>query len=123
MGRTEVNATIIGTRGEKEFTFLVDTGSTYVGIPAEDIEELGLVRIPGGTVRLGTATGVVEQATYGAFGRLAGRGFNATIVTTPVPLLGYELLENMRFRVNPVTQTLEAVGDDEFAPPYGPWVR
>ena len=123
LGRTEVNAVITGTRGEKEFTFLVDTGSTYVGIPAEDIAELGLIPIPGGRVRLGAPTGIIEQETYGAYGRLAGRGFLATIIATPVPLLGYELLENVRFRVNPVTERLEEVGDDEFAPPFAPWAR
>lgn len=118
MGRTEVNAVIIGPQAEREFTFLVDTGSTYVGLPAEAIVGLGLIRIPGGYMEFNTAAGVIERSTYGAFGRVLGRGFNATIVPTPIPLIGYELLENLRFRVNPVTEQLEPVGPDEVHPPY-----
>ena len=118
MGRTEVNAVIIGPRSEREFTFLVDTGSTYVGLPAEDIAELGLIRIPNGRMLFRTATGIAEQDTFGAFGRLQGRGFNATVIAATTPLIGYELLENMRFRVNPVTQSIESLAPDEFGPPY-----
>ena len=118
MGRTEVNAVIVGPQAEREFTFLVDTGATYVGLPTEDIADLGLIRIPGGWMEFNTAAGVVARDTYGAFGRVLGRGFNATIIPTPIPLIGYELLENLRFRVNPVTEQLEPVGPDEIHPPY-----
>ena len=118
MGRTEVNAVIIGPRAEREFTFLVDTGSTYVGLPAEDIADLGLIRIPGGYMEFNTAAGVVQRSTYGAFGRVLGKGFNATIIPTPIPLIGYKLLQNLRFRVNLVTEQLEPVGTDEVHPPY-----
>ena len=118
MGRTEVSAVIIGPQAEREFTFLVDTGSTYFGLPAEDIADMGLIRIPGGWMEFNTAAGVVSRDTYGAFGRLLGRGFNATIIATPIPLIGYEVLENLRFRVNPVTEQLEPVGADELHPPY-----
>jgi len=118
MGRTEVNAVIIGPQAEREFTFLVDTGSTYVGLPADDIEDLGLIRIPGGWMEFNTAAGEVSRDTYGAFGRVLGRGFNATIIATAIPLIGYEVLENLRFRVHPVTEQLEPVGPDEIHPPY-----
>ena len=118
MGRTEVNAVIIGPQSEREFTFLVDTGSTFVGLPEDAIEDLGLLRIPGGRRRVRTATGIVERDTFYALGRLEDQGFGAMIMAAPIPLIGYELLENMRFRVNPVTQSLERVGDDEFGPPY-----
>ncbi|MYC30094.1 MAG: hypothetical protein F4X65_08405 [Chloroflexi bacterium] len=118
MGRTEVNATIIGPEVERDFTFLVDTGAVFVGLPAEAIEDLGLVPIPDGSRRFVTANGVVERDTYSAYGRLEEQGFLATVITSPIPLIGYELLENMRFRVNPVTQSLERVGDEEMWPPY-----
>jgi hypothetical protein len=37
----------------------------------------------------------------------------------PVPIIGYEFLENLRFRVNPVSQRIEKVPDDvEDHPPY-----
>ena len=118
MGRTEVNAVIIGPQVEREFKFLVDTGSTLVGLPEADIEEMGLEPIPDGRVRVRTATGLVERNTFYAFGRLEGQGFGATIIASPIPLIGYELLETMRFKVNPVTQTLERVDDEEMGPPY-----
>ena len=118
MGRTEVNAVIIGPRGEREFTFLVDTGSTIVGLPQADIEDLELTPIPNGRVRVRTATGIVERETFYALGELEGQGFGTMIMAAPIPLIGYELLENLSFRVNPVTQTLERAGDDEFVPPY-----
>ncbi|MCY4366078.1 MAG: aspartyl protease family protein [Chloroflexi bacterium] len=118
MGRTEVNAVIIGPQAEREFTFLVDTGATFVGLPADDIENLGLIPIPDGRRQFVTANGVVERDTYSAYGRLEEQGFLATVMVAPIPLIGYELLENMRFRVNPITQSLERVGDEEMGPPY-----
>ena len=118
MGRTEVNATIIGPHAEREFTFLVDTGAVFVGLPAEEIENLGLIPIPNGRRQFVTANGVVERDSYGAYGRLEDQGFLATVMVASIPLIGYELLENMRFRVNPVTQSLERVGGEEMGPPY-----
>ena len=118
MGRTEVNAVIIGPHAEREFTFLVDTGATFVGLPEDAIEDLELVPIPDGKRQFVTANGVVERNTYSAYGRLEDQGFLATVMVAPIPLIGYELLENMRYRVNPVTQSLERVGDEEMGPPY-----
>lgn len=118
MGRTEVKAVIIGPQGEREFTFLVDTVSTFLGLPEEAIEELGLLPVPDGRRRVRTANGVVERNTYGAYGRLEGAGFITAVMAAPIPLIGYELLESMRFKVNPVTQSLERVGDEEMGPPY-----
>ncbi|MDE2938411.1 MAG: aspartyl protease family protein [Chloroflexota bacterium] len=118
MGRTEVKAVITGPRAEREFTFLVDTGSTLVGLPETDIKELGLTPVPNGRVRVRTANGIAERETFYALGELEGQGFGTMVVAAPIPLIGYELLENMSFRVNPVTQRLERAGDDEFVPPY-----
>ena len=105
MERTEVNAVIIGPQAEREFTFLVDTGATFIGLPLEDIEALGLTPIPDGKRRFLTANGHVEKDTYSAYGRLEDQGFLATVMAAPIPLIGYELLESMRFKVNPVTQS------------------
>ena len=118
MGRTEVNAVIIGPQAEREFTFLVDTGSTYVGLPADAIEDLGLIRIPGGRMSFGTPDGVVVRDTYGAFGRVLGRGFNATIISTSIPLIGRQFLDNLGFRINRHTNEIAPHGADEFGPPY-----
>ena len=118
MTSTKVNAVIIGPQAEREFTFLVDTGSTFIGLPEEDIESLGLTPIPDGKRRFLTANGRVERDTYSAYGRLEDQGFLATVMVAPIPLIGYELLENMRYRVNPISQSLERVGDEEMGPPY-----
>lgn len=118
MGRTEVNAVIIGPQAEREFAFQVKTGFFWVGLPAEDIKYLGLNRIPDGRMKFNTATGKVERDTYSAFGRLQGQGFCATAIATTIPLIGYSLLENLRFRINPDTRQLEPLDPEEFGPPF-----
>lgn len=118
MGRTYVNATIVGQNTSKEYSFLVDTGSTFMGLPEEEIEELGLTLIPDGRRNVLTSSGIDESETYLALGRLDDRGFAATVLPRPIPLIGYETLENMRFKVNPVSGVLEEVPLDEPHPPY-----
>lgn len=119
MGRTFVNAAINGTQTSKEYNFLVDTGSTHIGLPMEEIQGLGLRPIRNGVRRFLTATGLVDRQTYAAEGEIEGQGFVATVVPSPRPLIGYELLENMRLRVNPVTPKLERVPEEvEDHPPY-----
>ena len=117
MGRTEVRAKVIGDNETREYTFLVDTGATYLSLPLEEIEALGLQQTRG-KIRLMSATGIVEVDTYFADGELMGQEFGAILVPASIPLIGYELLENLRFRVNPVTQEIEKVPDDEVHPPY-----
>ena len=117
MGRTEVQARIFGDRETREYTFLIDTGATYLSLPPEEIEALGL-RQTRGTLRLMSATGVVEVNTYFADGELMGEEFGAILVPASTPLIGYELLENLRFRANPVTQQIEKMPEDEIHPPY-----
>ena len=117
MGRTEVQAKVIGRNESRDYTFLVDTGATYLSLPAEEIEALGLQQTRG-SIRLMSATGIVEVNTFFANGELMGQEFGAILVPASIPLIGHELLENLRFRVNPVTQKIEKVPDDEVHPPY-----
>ena len=117
MGRTEVQAKIIGDNETREYTFLIDTGATYLSLPLEEIEALGLRQTPG-QIRLMSATGMVDVNTYFAGGELMGQQSGAILVPASIPLIGYELLENLRFRVNPVTQEIEKVPDDEVHPPH-----
>ena len=117
MGVTQVQAKIFGGQEEREYTFLVDTGSTYVALPQEEIDSLGL-RPSGGTVRLMSATGPVDVETYTVIGELRGQKFAGVAVPSATPLLGYELLQNLRYRVNTVTHDIEKVPDDEMYPPY-----
>ena len=117
MGRTQVQARIFGDRETREYTFLVDTGASYLSLPLEEIEALGL-RQGRGRLRLMSASGVLEADTYFADGELMGQEFGAILVPASTPLIGYELLENLRYRVNPVTQQIEKVPEDEVHPPY-----
>ena len=118
MGVTEVRATIFGDKETREYMFMVDTGSTYLALPLEEIEALGMEGGEWGTVTLVSATGPVEVDTYFARGELMGQRFRAILVPAPTPLLGYELLQNLRFKVNTVTHQIEKMPDDEIHPPY-----
>ena len=124
MGRTFVEAIISGPSDTRRYSFFVDTGSALMGLPMEEIEALGLQKVPDGQMRFLTATGIVELDTYGITGRLLvdrprGNGFIATVAPAPIPLIGYERLQNMRLRVNPVTEQLEDVPNDVIDyPPY-----
>ena len=124
MGRTFVDITINGPLDFRTYSFLVDAGSALMGLPLEEIEALGLQQVPDGQLRFLTATGIVELDTYAITGRVLadrprGNGFTAMVAPAPIPLIGYERLQNMRLRVNPVTEQLEDVPDDVIDhPPY-----
>ena len=117
MGLTEVQAMVLGDKETRKYTFVVDTGATYLGLPMEEIESLGLQRSRG-IIRVMTVTGVVEMDSYFATGELNGELFGAMLIPTAEPLLGYELLQNLRYKVNPVTHEIEKVPDSERHPPY-----
>jgi predicted aspartyl protease len=117
VGLTEVQATIIGGIETKDYPFVVDTGAIYLGLPIEEIDTLGLQR-NSGIIRVMTVPGVVEMDSYFAIGELNGERFGAMLIPTAEPLLGYELLQNLRYRVNPVTHEIERVPDNERHPPY-----
>ena len=117
MGVTQVQATVIGENEDREYTFMVDTGATYVALPGEEIEALGL-RSTGGTVRLMSATGLVDVETYLAVVELRGQRYGGMVVPSVSPLLGHEVLQQLRFKVNPVTYDIEKIPDDEYHPPF-----
>ncbi len=117
MGVTTVQVRVFGERETREFSFMVDTGSTFLALPQEEIDALGLPRARG-TVKLVSATGLVDVPTYFVNGELRGQEFGAILVPAATPLLGYELLQNLRFKVNPVTYEIEKVPDDEIHPPF-----
>lgn len=124
MGRTFVEAIITGPSDTRRYSFFVDTGSALMGLPMEEIEALGLPKVPDGQARFLTATGIVELDTYSITGRVLvdrprGNGFTAMVAPAPIPLIGYDRLQNMRLRVNPMTKQVEDVPDDVIDhPPY-----
>ncbi len=113
MGRTTVEALVTGESGIRRFDFLVDTGSSYMGLPLEDIEALGLYKFPDGKLRLMTGMGIMESDSYAAQVRIGEDRAPALVIVSPVPVIGYELLQHLRMRVNPVSQKLEKVPEDE----------
>ena len=117
MGVTEVQATIIGEIETRDYNFVVDTGATYLGLPMEEIESLGL-QPSTGIIRVMTVSGVVELGSYFATGELNGERFGAMLIPAAEPLLGYELLQNLRYKVDPVTHEIERVPDWERHTPY-----
>lgn len=86
--------------------FLVDTGSSYVGLPRTVIEELELHRSheeqfdePGGTV---------QRQVYLALLEYQGRRLPVFVVETEAMyLIGVVVLESFGLRVNPLTRGLE----------------
>jgi predicted aspartyl protease len=117
MGITKVQARVFGELETREYTFMVDTGSTFLALPQAEIDGLGLRR-GRGTFSLMSATGRIDVEAYHADGELMGQGFGCILVPAATPLLGYELLQNMRFRVDPVNHQIEKVPDDEIHPPF-----
>ena len=118
MGRITVQALAIGENGTRSFSFLVENGSTYVGLPMEDIKALGLPIIHGGQREVLTDAGIVEQDTYVASIRLEPDVAPALVIESSVPTISWGVLENLRMKVNPITQKLEKAPPDEHMPPY-----
>jgi predicted aspartyl protease len=88
---------------------LVDTGTTYLCLPAPYIKELGLKPFPG-SVSVTTANGPAERRLFGgALLTLNGRTDQFTVAELPdnvPPLIGVIPLESLDFIVDPTTQTL-----------------
>jgi predicted aspartyl protease len=118
MRHIRITATLTSERTSKQYEFIVITGSTYMGLPEEEIEALGLYKIPGGRVQVRTATGIVDYDSYSASVSIEGNSAPSIVLPAPIPLTGYEVLENLRMKVNPVSRKLEPVPDDEPHPPY-----
>ena len=118
MKQTTIQALAIGENGTRSFTFLVDTRSTFVGLPLEDIKTLGLPMIHGGRYKITTDAGIVERETYVASIQLDPDIAPAIVLESPVPTIGWGVLENLRMKVNPVTRELEKAPPDEHMPPY-----
>ena len=118
MGKTFVVGTITGPFETRRYKFFVDQGSSLMGLPKDDILALGLERIPNGRRRFMTSNGVVEFDTYRIDGEILGHGFATMVAQCPIPLVGYEMLQNMRLRINPANKEIEEVPHSENHPPY-----
>ena len=88
---------------------LVDTGTTYLCLPARYIKQLGLRPLPQ-TVRATTASGIVERRLYvGALLTIGGRTDEFAVAELPdeaPALVGVIPLEGLDYVVDSTTQTL-----------------
>ncbi len=124
MGKTTVSVDVINTIDQsnaetglipayqvrhERIVFTVDTGATFVSLPIDLIERLGLQ--PLGKTRLITANGVVERRTYSPVRiEIMGRQTDVNVIELPVgtpALLGVIPLEALDLIVNPKKQRLE----------------
>lgn len=119
MEMPEVPARIYGKDGvaAREYVFAIDTRSNYLSLPLPEIEALGL-RKCGGKMKVEREDGVFAVETYFAEGEFRGEIFGAIAVAAAIPMLGYNLLQNLRFRLNPATGEIEKVPDGVPHPPY-----
>lgn len=100
MGVTFANGRIDGGFGSRHYTFLVDTGSTWMTLPQTEIDQLGLEQIPDQIAQIETATELIETPFYRATGTLEGVPFQSRIVPARRPMVGYELLQSLGFVVD-----------------------
>ena len=119
MGITYARGSITGKTETRAYDFLVDTGATWVGLPQDDLDALGLDIVPNAGAALMTADGSVrETPIYIAIGMLKGTGFVNGAVPAAVPLVGYKLLQDLGFNVDLVNERIEKRLDDEIGPPF-----
>ena len=119
MGVTYAKGSITGRAEVREYDFLVDTGATWVGLPQDDIDALGLDTVPNAGATLMMADGTVNRTPiYIAVGMLEGTGFVNGAVPTAVPLVGYKMLQDLGFKVDLVNERIEPRPDGEVGPPF-----
>lgn len=119
MGVAYAKGSITGRLENREYNFLVDTGATWVGIPQDDINALGLDTVPNASAALMTADGkVTHTPIYVGIGMLEGTGFVNGVVPAAVPLVGYKLLQDLGFKVDLVNERIEPRPDGEIGPPF-----
>jgi predicted aspartyl protease len=106
-GETHIEAVIIGENSQGKYDLLVDTGATYVGLLPEQISGLGLHYI--GEQEFGRAKGKVTQKIYSGWLQYASQRIPVIITTQSIPVIGYQALEALEVKVNPVDRKLEPV--------------
>ena len=114
MGFVYVDVKVKGSKAARTIRMLVDTGSTFIVLKPETVEELGLHETPY-TVELTLADGrKVKARVYMAEVEVGRRRGPAMVVAvnTPTPLLGVHALGTLGFKVDPTTGRLEEVSPE-----------
>lgn len=100
MGKTFAQGVINSRSASLEFSFLVDTGATWLTLPPDAIAELQLDVIPDQVAVITTPTEILHLPFYRANGTLEGVSFDGRIVPAYRPMVGYELLQRLGFIVD-----------------------
>ena len=117
MGKTFAGGVVIGRAVSQEFSFLVDTGATWLTLPPEAITRLDLDVIPGQVAVITTPTDILHLPFYRASGTLEGVAFDARAVPAHRPMVGYELLQRLGFVVDLVSERIVLRTEWEANPP------
>ena len=107
-GETYIDVTISGSKNKKQYHLLADTGSSYVGLPNSEIEFLGLIYV--GDYRFETPKGFVTGPVYSGGLKYKNQAIPilvSLISSETTPFLGYQVLENLKLKVNSVTRQVE----------------
>ena len=119
MGKTYASGRIDGKTFRWDFTFLVDTGATWIGLPQIYIDALGLDPIPDAVVAIETGNGLVNKQLYNIRGTLEGAAFLDVAVDAPRFLVGYALLQELGFVVDPARERIVPRTEQGAGPPTG----
>ena len=109
MGHIHTEVKFSGIKGERKVRALVDTGATYLVLPPELADEVGVAKLPQ-RLKLRLANGEeVDVETGAVMIEVKDRVVSATvvIVSGSEPLLGAEALEALGLKPNPQTGELE----------------
>ena len=117
MGKTFANGVINGRAASQDFSFLVDTGATWLTLPPQAITRLELVVIPDQIAVITTPSDVLHLPLYRASGTLAGVAFDTRLVPAHRPRVGYELLQRLGFVVDLVTERIALRTEWRSSPP------
>ena len=117
MGKTFARGVINGQSASLEFSFLVDTGATWLTLPPTAIAELELDVIPGQVAVITTPTDILHLPFYHANGTLEGVSFDARLAPAHRPMVGYELLQRLGFVVDLVSERIALRTEWEANPP------
>ena len=117
MGKTFARGIINGRSASLEFSFLVDTGATWLSLSSDAITELGLEVISGQVAEIVTPTDILYLPFYRASGALESVPFDARVVPAYRLMVGYELLQRLGFVVDLVSERIVLRTEREANPP------
>jgi predicted aspartyl protease len=116
MGETVTRFKVFGARGSVELDALVDTGATFTKIPRSEAERVGIETKYDAEVELSDGRLVPRKLGLAEIQIADVRRPVLVAVGTDgeKPVVGYTTVENLGFKVNPITRRLERARPIEF---------